>query len=295
MSWKDYEFELPLEITFPETIVSEGLDWLLDCEKDDTFGLNPACFQNKNQYDAAVKLCRACAGWFYFENDDERDLFINAAREVVLATKGSPMWYYDICHNSFDWVSALRDNNEQYNGQLYDIDSIWELFQRLADRSYMEKADCFEWLLSFFAEYLIYDTRNELVNGYVQTFDKHMESILYLRPDHAEILTTGVTSIPANHAYALSGAAAGLIRMGKRSFGLQLYGKLFDMAWTGKSTTDDKKKVVDNFLERLSAGFEGDPYIDDEIASLLEKQSQKYSDAKWTAKIKTTIGRNKIG
>lgn len=69
---------------------------------------------------------------------------------------------------------------------------------------------------------------------------------------------------------------------------------LFDMAWTGKSTTGEKKNIVDNFLNRLSAGYESNPYIDNEIAVLLEEQSKKYSDAKWTAKIKTTIGRHRI-
>lgn len=72
MSWKDHEFEIPLGISFPESIVSEGLDWISDCEEDDVFGLNPRCFQNKNQYDAALKLCKACAGWFYFETDEEK-------------------------------------------------------------------------------------------------------------------------------------------------------------------------------------------------------------------------------
>lgn len=158
----------------------------------------------------------------------------------------------------------------------------------------LEKADCFEWLISFFAENLKFDIRHELQNGYVQCFDNHIKSILYLRPDHAEVLTTGCTSLPAENAASLSGAAAGLIRMGKRELGMSLYTKLFDMAWTGKSTTDEKKNVVDNFLNRLSAGYESDPYIDNEIAVLLEEQSKKYSDTKWTSKIKTTIGRHRI-
>lgn len=122
-------------------------------------------------------------------------------------------------------------------------------------------------------------------------FDNYIESILYLRPDHAEILTSGCTSLPAENAASLSGAAAGLIWMGKRELGMTLYTKLFDMVWTGKSSTDAKKNVVDNFLNKLSAGYESAPYIDNEIATLLEEQSKKYSDAKWTAKIKTTIGR----
>lgn len=294
MSWKDYEFEIPLEASFPEKVISEGLDWISDCEEDSMFGLNPVCFQNKNQYDAALKLCKACAGWYYFDNEEEKQLAIESARAVVTAKSGDPMWYFNIWNNTFDWVSALRDNNEQYAGQLYDIDSIWELFQRTSQRSYIEKADCFEWLIGFFAENLKFDTRHELQNGYVQCFDNHIESILYLRPDHAEILTTGVTALPAENAASLSGAAAGLIRMGKRELGMSLYTKLFDMAWTRKSTTDEKKNVVDNFLNRLSAGYESDPYIDNEIAVLLEEQSKKYSDAKWTAKIKTTIGRHRL-
>lgn len=143
------------------------------------------CFQNKNQYDAALKLCKVCAGWFYFETDEEKRLAIESARAVVSAKAKEPMWYYNILSNTFDWVSALRDNHEHYT-------------------------------------------------------------------------------------------------------------KLFDMAWTGKSTTDEKKSVVDNFLARLSAGYEGDPYIDGEIASILEQQSAKYSDAKWTTKIKVTLGRYSI-
>lgn len=158
----------------------------------------------------------------------------------------------------------------------------------------LKKADCFEWLISFFEEYLQYDTRNELQNYYVQCYDNQMESILYMRPDHAEILTCGPTSLSADNVASLSAAAAGLIRMGKREFGIRLYTRLFDMVWAGKSTTDDKKNVVDNFLTRLSAGYEGDPYIDSEIASMLEDQSKKYSDAKWTSKIKTTIGRHRF-
>ena len=291
MSWKDHEFEIPLEVSFPEKVISEGLDWISDCEEDDIFDLKPVCFQTKNQYDAALKLCKVCAGWFYFDSDEEKQLAIKSARAVVTAKAGDPMWYFNIWNNSFDWVSALRDNNEQYAGQFYDIDSIWELFQRTAQRSYIEKADCFEWLVSFFADYLEFDERNELQNGYVQSYDNHIESILYLRPDHIEVLTTGATSLSADNAHSLSGAAAGLIRMGKRELGLNLYTKLFDMAWTGKSTTDEKKNVVDNFLTRLSAGYEGEPYIDSDIASLLEEQSKKYSDAKWAAKVKTTIGR----
>lgn len=294
MSWKNYEFEIPLKVTFPEKIVSEGLDWISDCETDDNFELNPACFQSKNQYDAAMKLCRICAGWFYFDSEDEKTCALEASRAVVSAKKGDPMWYFDIWNSTFDWVSALRENNDIYTDQLYDVDSIWELFQRLSQRSFVEKADCFEWLVEFFADHLKYDERHELQTGYVQAYDNHLEMILYLRPDHTEILTNGVTSLSADNAYALSSAAAGLVRMGKRDLGLGLYVKLFDMTWAGKSSVDDKKMVIDNFLTRLAAGYENDPYIDDEIANILESQSKKYSDAQWIAKIKTTIGRHKF-
>ena len=293
MSWKDYDFDTPLGVVFPEKVISAGQDWLSDCEEDDVFELDPSCFESKNQYDAALKLCRACGGWFFFDNDEDRQLTIEAARAVVSAGKGEPMYYYNTWSNTFDWVSALRENNEEYAGQLYDVETVWELFQRLAQRSYLVKADCFEWLVGFFEDCLKYDRRGELQKSYVQCYDNHIESILYLRPDHAEILTTGVTSVSPDSAYLLSGAAAGLIRMGKRALGLRLYNTLFEMVWTGDSTTEEKKRVVDSFLQRLSAGYEHDPYIDNEVAELLEEQSKKYSDAKWTAKINTTIGRHR--
>ena len=101
MSLKDHDFEIPLGISFPESIVSEGLDWHSDCEEDDVFGLNPKCFQNKNQYDAALKLCKACAGWFYFETDEEKTLAIESAKAVVSAKAKEPMSYFNIWNNFF--------------------------------------------------------------------------------------------------------------------------------------------------------------------------------------------------
>ena len=74
----------------------------------------------------------------------EPSLSIEATRKVVTAEEGEPMWYYDIMRENFDWVSALRDNNDNYADKFYNIDSVWELFQKLAERSYIEKADCFE-------------------------------------------------------------------------------------------------------------------------------------------------------
>lgn len=294
MSWENYEFEIPLEITFAEKVISNGQDWISDCEEDSVFDLKPVYFYNKNQYDAALKLCRICAGWFCFANDAEKQCTIEATRAVISAKNGDPMSYFNIYNNTFNWVAALRENNEQYAEQLYGVNFLWELFPKLSQRSYIEKADCFEWFLSFFADYLKYDFQKELQNNYIQCYDKHIESILYQRPDHIEILTSGVTSISANNAYMLSGAAAGLIRMGKRKLGLQLYEKLFDMAWNGETTTDEKKRVLDNFLNRLAEGYENESYIDQEIANLLDEQSKKYSDANWTTKIQLTIGRYKF-
>ena len=81
--------------------------------------------------------------------------------------------------------------------------------------------------------------------------------------------------------------------MGKRAEGLSLYKKVFAMVWNDKSSVDDKKNVVDYFIDRLALGYENEEYIDDEIASLLDKQCQKYSDGAWTSKVRMNLGRNK--
>lgn len=49
-----------MEVSFPEKVISEGLDWISDCEEDGMFGLNPACFQNEYQYDAAKAMQSMC-------------------------------------------------------------------------------------------------------------------------------------------------------------------------------------------------------------------------------------------
>ena len=72
-----------------------------------------------------------------------------------------------------------------------------------------------------------------------------------------------------------------------------MYKKTFAMVWADKASVEDKKSVVDNFIERLAMGYEDEQYIDDEIATLLEKQCNKYSDGAWSSKIRMNLGRNK--
>ena len=55
--------------------------------------------------------------------------------------------------------------------------------------------------------------------------------ILYLRPNQIEILTEGDTAVETNNLPQLSSAAAGLIRLGKRTEGIALYKKVFDIVW----------------------------------------------------------------
>jgi len=288
--WKGYKFQYPLEVTFPEKRISEGMDWLEDCEENDTFELDPACFPNKNQYDAALMLCKVCAGWYGFDSETERLEKIQCLRAVLRSEKGQPMWYYDVWHRSFDWVAALRDCNNRYLGQFADVDSLWELFSRLQQRSCLEKATCFGWLVAFFGKNLRYDERGMLSDCYVQGYDATLETILYLFPDQIPLLTEGHAAVSSNGARYLARAAAGLVRMDRRKDGLELYEKVFSLVWNGGSSADDKKSVVDEFLTRLSAGYENEPYLDQEITELLEQQCQKYSDAKWTAKIRMMLG-----
>lgn len=61
------------------------------------------------------------------------------------------------------------------------------------------------------------------------------------------------------------------------------------MVWEGKSSADDKKAVIDEFLTRLAAGYENEPYLDAELSALLEKQCGQYSDAKWTTKVRMML------
>ena len=288
----DYAFEIPLGVTFPQTRISQGQEWLEDCEINDTFRLDPACFANKNQYDAALMLCKICAGWFGFESPEERQERADCLRQVVCASPGEPMWYYDVWQRSFDWVAALRECNPRYLGCFPDVDALWELFSRLQQRSFVEKAECFGWFAAFFGENLRYDLRKNLADQYVQGYDNHMETTLYFFPEQIDLLTSGETSVSNLGARYLSGAAAGLIRMGKRAEGIRLYETLFQMVWEGKSTADEKKAVMDAFLERLAAGYENEPYLDPELSAILEKQASKYSDAKWVAKVRMMVNRS---
>lgn len=98
MSRKDHEFEIPLALSLPETPVSAGADWLPDCEEDEIFGLQPECFSNKNLYDAALKLCEVCDGWYYFEDKNQWQITLDGLRLTLQAKPGEPMWYYDIRH-----------------------------------------------------------------------------------------------------------------------------------------------------------------------------------------------------
>lgn len=293
MSWKDYNFEIPLGVEFSEEDISGGLEWISDCEQDDIFGLKPKWFCDKNHYDAALKLCRICGGWFYFENEEEKELTLQCTRAVVQSKAGEPMWYYEMNRGSFHWVDALREQNIKYYEQFWNIDTLWELYHRLHQRSWVEKAECFQWFVDFFGEYLKFDFRNELQLNYIVNYDSQMETIFYSYPEQMKLLTTGNTAVDSYNANALSRAAAGLIRMGKRQEGLDLYNDVFKLVWDGKSTLDDKKNVVDGFLNRLSEGYENEPYLDDEICELLEKQCQQYSDAKWLSKVRVVLGRNR--
>ena len=292
--WKTYEFELPLEFDFPEIPISEDMDWFSDCSENDTFGLNPACFRSKNQYDAALMLCEVCGGWYRFESSAKQAERAELLRAVLTASPGEPMWYYNVWHNSFEWVAALRDANPRYYGHFSDIDSIWELFSRLQQRSCLEKAECFAWFVSFFGDALRYDDRQQLSDCYVQCYDNHLETILYLCPEQISVLTNGPTAVTANAGRYLARAAAGLIRMGHREDGITLYQKVFDRVWTEKSSADEKKAIVDEFIGRLAAGYENEPYLDEEVCSMLEEQCKKYSDAKWTTKIRLTLGKTHI-
>ena len=292
--WKKYDFEIPLGIELPEQPISVGQDWLSDCEEDSVYGLNPACYESQIQYNAALRLCRICSGWFRFDSEEEKATAMECMRAVIQAKKGEPMWYYDIWQNSFDWLNALRDNHPKYQGKFLAVNDLWDLFSRLQQRSYIDKAECFDWFIEFFGDCLKFETRYKMSDTYVQNYyDNHMESMLYLYPHQVDILTKSVARVSSRSCAALARNAAGLIRMGKRDLGLSMYKKTFAMVWADKASVEDKKSVVDNFIERLAMGYEDEQYIDDEIATLLEKQCNKYSDGAWSSKIRMNLGRNK--
>ena len=203
------------------------------------------------------------------------------------------MWYYSLNSMNFDWLRALRECNEKYKDKLLSIETIWDLFNKLSMRSWIEKADCFEWLFTFFKDYLEYEGRyNRLSDSYVQCYyDSSLEMILYLKENQIDILTKSNAKVSASNLPYLAKAAAGLIRLGKKEVGLSLYKKVFAMVWNEKSTMEDKKNVMNNFVERLAAGYDNESFIEEDVAVLLEKQCQKYSDHAWTSKIRMNMGR----
>lgn len=294
MKWKEHEFEIPLGIELPDIVISADQDWLDDCEIDEVFGLQPCYYTSKNKYDAALKLCRICSGWFYFENNDEKEIEISLLHNVLKSPENGPLTYYDVQFRRFDWIAALRENNEKYLGKFYDIDSLWELYYRLGERSILEKALCYEWFISYFGEYVKFDVMCELQNNYIQNYNRELEMILYYRPNQISILTEGDTEASVNNLPQLASAAAGLIRLEKRDEGINLYKKVFDLVWERKSTSNDREAVMEAFLERLSKGYENESYIDSEISEILEGQCERFTDNKMVAKIKMTLGRNKI-
>lgn len=294
MSWKEYEFEIPLGVELPDEAISRGEDWLNDCEDDNVFELKPEFFVSKNKYDAALQLCRACGGWFYFENEEEKRQRIELLRAIVSAGVNDPISYFDLEQNNFDFIKALRDNSQRYNGKLYDVDSTWTLANRLSERSYLEKAECLEWLIDFFGENLKYDTRNELQNSFINRYGGDLELLLFLRPGLIEKLTHGYLIVSDDKYVDMASAAAGLIRYGKADSGLELYNFIFSEAVKAESGRNVKQSIVEEFIERLSKGFEDEPYISEEIARLIEEQLNEFTDGEWISRIKNILRRNRI-
>ena len=109
MNWKEHEFDIPLGIDLPDKVLSTGEDWWDDCDEDDVFGLKPCYYSSKNLYDAALKLCHVCGGWFYFETEEEQNKEIELLRKMLTATEKSPLNYYDVQYGRFDWVAALYE------------------------------------------------------------------------------------------------------------------------------------------------------------------------------------------
>lgn len=290
-NWKLYEFKYPLEVEFSDIIISEGKDWIEDCETSDCFGLNPVCFESKMKYDAAFKLCQLCAGW-YSLNEEETKKAIEITRKAFLSKQGEPMFYYDTVCNQFYWIDALRENNEKYARDFLGTDSLWSLFSDLELRSVIEKSNCFEWFVDFFGDTIEYDERCELANSYAQQYNQSLEIVLYLRPEQASILIDGPAKVSGDNLPVLASAAAGLIRYGEYELGTDLYQAVFDKAWEEKTTVETKQNIIKCFMDRLSKGYESGAYLDDETAKMLELQCAKFSDQKWAEKTKLLISRN---
>lgn len=215
MSWRDYEFEIPLGVELPDEPVSEREDWWDDCEEDDVFDLEPKLFYNKNEYDAALELCRICAGWFYFRDDGNKNLRLDFLRKILGTQKDKSINYFNVAMGSFEWIEALRDNNEKYSGKLFSTDSIWQLFQNLGERSLKEKADCFKWFVQFFGDNLQYDTRKELTNCFVNGFGNELELMLLIEPDLANLLTEQCSKVSDDMLPALAGRIRRIIALWK--------------------------------------------------------------------------------
>lgn len=294
MGWKEYEFEIPLGVELPEEAISEGEDWLNDCEPDNVFELRPECFASKNKYDAALHLCRACGGWFYFENEEDKIQRLDLLRKICSADENDPIGYYILDDNSFDFIKALRDNNQKYKGKLYGVDSTWSLANVLSERSVYEKADCLNWLVDFFGETLKYDTRNELSGSFINRYGNDLELMFYLKPELIDKFKSGYLRVSDDELSGLASAAAGLIRYDREETGINLYRKVFDNAVKAKLGRNIKQSIVDEFLERLSKGYEDEPYISDDVVKIVEEQVSESTDGEWIARIKNTLRRNRI-
>ena len=295
MSWKEHDYEVDLGVVFSEEPVSLGEDWIEDCEEDDVFDLKPEWFKSKQQYDAALQLCRACSGWFYFDNEAERDGRIELLREIVTSEESSPLRYYDINYGSFDWVKALRENNEKYRDSLYSVENTWSLFNVLAERSLLEKADVFVWLIEFFGDYIQYESRNSLSDQFVSGYGDDLAIMFALKPDLIDKFIKGQIRVSEDCLSYLSKAAAGLIRYGRKEEGTSLYSAVFEEAKNRKVTSEIRKAIIDGFIERLSKGYDDEPYIDDEVANIIINQANGFSEQSWKNKIETIIRRNRKG
>ena len=286
--WMTYDYEIPLGVTFSTLPVSEGADWVQNCEKDETFGLNPVWFQNYEHYTAARNLCRACGGWYTYQEPKERYLYISCYRDAYLSRKGEPMWYYDPDKNSFNWIAALRENNPDYIGCFYQVENLWELFRLLSQRSFLEKADCFEWFVGFFGETLKYDFRHGLLNSYIPFKDQATELILYHRPEQIRMLKEMYQ--PGSYELSnLSYAAAGLVRMGRKEEGMALFEDLFQMSLIPEVSVDERKGIILAFLERMGLGYDNESFIDDLTAATIEKQLTHFSDRSFAIKVKLVM------
>lgn len=66
------------------------------------------------------------------------------------------------------------------------------------------------------------------------------------------------------------------------------------MSWDENCSTNIRKSIIERFLERLSKGYDNEPYLDDEIAQLIQEQCKTFSDSRWVEKMNMLIARNRI-